>query len=432
VRLDRLAPEQEARLAAIREEWRGVGLATGPSDRLRAERGMRAAYLAAGLPPPDLFLWVRSPLEGVLGTMHLAITGAGRDRLAAAVRAAYLDLVGRPGGEPWGRVWAPLGRRDDALTVFLARAMVNTASVRHHVARRLPSQVGRAARADIGPRVAQQVHRELQGDVRWHVVRRLWAPVVAEIQTAAWQRLKAHVEEDHARRWPWARAWAVVRDLYRLVGIQDALHAPAADRATPDWLAAYDFLGRVCGVEAVERLSGLMELSRAAGWWWWPQRGAVVLSERPERLQLDEQGRLHGARGPALAFPDGWSLWAWHGVRVPRAVIENPESLPAAEVLSEPDVEVRRVMIERVGHERLIRDGGARRVAEDEMGILWQLDLVEDEPLVCVEVTDATPGPDSAFKRYLLRVPPSVRTPREAVAWTFGVDTGEYRPAIET
>ncbi|HEY7201792.1 MAG TPA: hypothetical protein VIC57_16340 [Candidatus Dormibacteraeota bacterium] len=432
MRLDRLVPEQEARLAAIREEWRGVGLATGPADRLRAERGMRAAYLAAGLPPPDLFLWVRSPLEGVLGTMHLAITGAGRDRLAAAVRAAYLDLVGRPGGEPWGRVWAPLGRRDDSLTVFLARAMVDTASVRHHVARRLPSQVGRAARADIGPRVAQQVHRELQGDVRWHVVRRLWSPVVAEIQTAAWQRLKAHVEEDHAGRWPWARAWAVVRDLYRLVGIQDALHAPAADRATPDWLAAYDFLGRVCGVEAVERLSGLMELSRAAGWWWWPQRGAVVLSERPERLQLDDQGRLHGARGPALAFPDGWSLWAWHGVRVPRAVIENPESLPAAEVLGEPDVEVRRVMIERVGHERLIRDGGARRVAEDEMGILWQLDLVEDEPLVCVEVTDATPGPDAAFKRYVLRVPPSVRTPREAVAWTFGVDTGECRPAIET
>src|SRR5215467_2364066 len=111
-RLDRLTPDREAQLPAVRDEWRALGLATGPADRLRAERGMRAAYLAAGLPPPDLFLWVRSPLEGVLGTMHLAITGAGRDRLAAAVRAAYLDLVGRPGGEPWGRVWAPLGRRD--------------------------------------------------------------------------------------------------------------------------------------------------------------------------------------------------------------------------------------------------------------------------------------------------------------------------------
>jgi hypothetical protein len=437
-RLDRLAPAQEARLAEMREEWRAVGLATGPADRLRAERAMRVAYLAAGLPPPALFIWVRSPLEGVLGSMHLAMSGTGRgaapgrDRLRASLRAAYLDLVDHPGGEPWGRAWAPPVPSDDPLTTFLARTMMDTANVRHRVARRLPGQVGRAVRAAVGPRVGHQVHRELQGDVRWHVLRRLWAPVVAEIQTRAWQRLKAHVEEHHAGRWPWARAWAVVRDLYRLVPLQDALHAPAGDRATPDWLAAYDFFGRVCGIQAVERLRGLMELCRAAGWWWWPVRGAVLLSERPERLLLDDQGRLHGTRGPALGYPDGWSLWAWHGVRVPRQVIENPESLTARDVLAEPDVEVRRVMIERVGHERLIRDGGARRVAEDETGILWRLDLAEDEPLVCVEVTDATSGPNAAFRRYVLRVPPDVRSPREAVAWTFGIDSNDYRPLRET
>ncbi|HSR26108.1 MAG TPA: hypothetical protein VLW53_21315, partial [Candidatus Eisenbacteria bacterium] len=348
------------------------------------------------------------------------------------LRAAYLDLVGQPDGEPGGRAWAPLVPLDDPLSAFLARAMMDTATVRHRVARRLPGQVGRAVRAAVGPRVGHQVHRELQGDVRWQVLRRLWAPVVAEIQTRAWQRLKAHVEEHHTGRWPWARAWAVVRDLYRLVPIQDALHAPAGDRATPDWLAAYDFFGRVCGVEAVGRLHGLMELSRAAGWCWWPLRGAVLLSERPERLLLDDQGRLHSARGPALGYPDGWSLWAWHGVRVPRQVIESPDSLAVRDVLAEPDVEVRRVMIERVGHERLIRDRGARRVAEDETGILWRLDLAEDEPLVCVEVTDAIRGPDAAYRRYVLRVPPDVRSPREAVAWTFGVDSGDYRPLRET
>ena len=61
-RLDRLAPAQEAQLVPVRDEWQALGLATGPADRLRAERGMRAAYLAAGLPPPALFLWVRFPL----------------------------------------------------------------------------------------------------------------------------------------------------------------------------------------------------------------------------------------------------------------------------------------------------------------------------------------------------------------------------------
>src|SRR5262245_48024379 len=101
-RLDRLSPEQATQLPLIRHEWRALGLATGPADRLRAERGMLAAYEAAGLPPPSLFLWVRSPLEGVLGTMHVAVTSAraepsaSRRWLGAALRAAYLDLVGRP------------------------------------------------------------------------------------------------------------------------------------------------------------------------------------------------------------------------------------------------------------------------------------------------------------------------------------------------
>ena len=51
-----------------------------------------------------------------------------------------------------------------------------------------------------------------------------------------------------------------------------------------------------------------------------------------------------------------------------------------------------------------------------------------------VETTRPEPvrAPGDAFRRYVLRVPPDVRSPREAVAWTFGVDTGEYRPAIET
>jgi hypothetical protein len=438
-RLDRLTPDQEVQLAAVRDEWRALGLATGPADRLRAERGMRAAYVAAGLPPPALFLWVRSPLEGVLGTMHLSVTGARSEpsasklRLAAVLRAAYLDLVGRPGEEPWGRAWAPLVQPPgDRLTSYLAGALLDSRAVRDNVARRLPARIGRVVQGAVGPRVADQVRREVQGEVRWHVLRHGWSPVVAEIQTRAWERLKAHVEERYAGRRPWVRAWSVVRDLYRLVAIQEALHAPAGDRATPDWLAAYDFFGRACRVEAIERLHGLMELTRSAGWWWWPARGAAVLSERPDEMHMDEQGRLHSARGPAVIYPDGWALWAWHGVRVPRAVIENPESLPAREVLAEPDVEVRRIMIDRVGPERLVRDGGAHRVAEDEAGILWRLDLAEDEPLVCVEVTDATRGPDTAFRRYLLRVPPDVRSPREAVAWTFGVDTGEYRPAVET
>jgi hypothetical protein len=49
-----------------------------------------------------------------------------------------------------------------------------------------------------------------------------------------------------------------------------------------------------------------------------------------------------------------------------------------------------------------------------------------------VEVINATPEPDGSRKRYWLRVPPYMRTAREAVAWTFGLSGKEYAPDKET
>ena len=49
-----------------------------------------------------------------------------------------------------------------------------------------------------------------------------------------------------------------------------------------------------------------------------------------------------------------------------------------------------------------------------------------------VEVVNSTPEPDGTRKTYFLRVPPTTRTAREAVAWTFGLRADAYRPAVET
>lgn len=59
-------------------------------------------------------------------------------------------------------------------------------------------------------------------------------------------------------------------------------------------------------------------------------------------------------------------------------------------------------------------------------------DSLTDEPLVVVMVDNSTPEPDGTRQRFFLRVPPNVRTAREAVAWTFGLDEDDYNPAIES
>lgn len=82
------------------------------------------------------------------------------------------------------------------------------------------------------------------------------------------------------------------------------------------------------------------------------------------------------------------------------------------------------MLVERFGPERLVREGGAELVSSDETGRLWRRPLAptgwrREDPVVMGEGCNATPEPDGTRRTYYLRVPPSMRTPREAVAWTF-------------
>ena len=49
-----------------------------------------------------------------------------------------------------------------------------------------------------------------------------------------------------------------------------------------------------------------------------------------------------------------------------------------------------------------------------------------------VEVINSTPELDNSFKTYFLRVPPNIKSAKEAVAWTFGKTKENYNPSIQT
>jgi hypothetical protein len=242
----------------------------------------------------------------------------------------------------------------------------------------------------------------------------------------------------------WAQVWAQVGDqVWAQVGDQvgDQVRRAGYGQHDAGWLGFYATFARL-GLD-VSKLDGLLALARSCGWWW-PFAGAVILTERPRRLERDAEGRLHSDDGRAIEYPDGWGIYAWHGTRVPEDVILRPSALEAATILGEENAEVRRVMIERAGLARIVEAEGAEILDADTVTVrtmrdgaeveieqertLYRVPLEDDEPVVCVAV--ACPSTDG---RYVLRVPPGVTSCAAAVAWTFGYErAGDYRPVLET
>lgn len=177
--------------------------------------------------------------------------------------------------------------------------------------------------------------------------------------------------------------------------------------------------------------AGLDRLVEHASWFSF-RTGLAIVLERASELHLNVFGALHRVDGPAVRFPDSWAVYALDGVPVPAAAVEDPESFDPREALTHENVEVRRVLLDHLGWDRIVTGSGLTPQAEDDHGRLWQLPTADEEPLLLLEVENATPEEDGHHRRYFLRVPPDMRTPREATAWTFGLSELEYAPDAES
>lgn len=166
-------------------------------------------------------------------------------------------------------------------------------------------------------------------------------------------------------------------------------------------------------------------LARSAGYIL-PLEDRVWLSERPTVLQRERRGLLHASDGPALDWGGTMPFYMWHGEEVTRKSVGPAEEIYIWDFGNERNLRARDLMLEKYGLERFCRESG-KRVQQDETGSLWRAGVIW-----AVEVVNGTEEPDGSRKTYFLRVPPTVRTAREAVAWTYGLRRRDYRVAVRT
>lgn len=163
-----------------------------------------------------------------------------------------------------------------------------------------------------------------------------------------------------------------------------------------------------------------------------PLGNVCLACDRPSKLEMDQWNRLHSINGHAIAFPDKYGVYTWHGNVVESWFITNPELVSLSEIEAEQNTTRRRIMIEVFGEARYLTETGAVVEDESDFGILYRKKLSEDEDLVMVKVINSTIDPDGTWKSYYLRVPPSIRTAKEAVAWTFNMPEDLYAPVLES
>jgi hypothetical protein len=347
------------------------------------------------------------------------------DRIAAsaAMRAVY-----KAGGVSWhGRlVWA-----QSPVSLALCDAVLRDPKV----AEALAPRGKRAGPASVWDSVGDSVWDSVRDSVGDSVGDSVRDSVRASVRDSVGDSVRDSVGDsvgDSVRASVRASVWDSVRD-----SVNSYWETPYLSFYA--WFAAHADLADI-----VTPLDGLIALQKSAGWWI-ARRGVALVAERPTHLLRDDQGRLHATDRPAVVWPDGWGVYAWHGTRVPADVIKQPQSITADRVVKEANAEVRRVMLERLGHNRFIADLGALPVHADRFGTLYRVELPDDEPLVMVSLVNSTPEPDGAdraalvqgpdgswAKRYWLRVPPDITTAHAAVAWTFNKRPAEYQPAAET
>lgn len=154
------------------------------------------------------------------------------------------------------------------------------------------------------------------------------------------------------------------------------------------------------------------------------------LTTLPKGLHVTRWIELAGSGITSLPAGHGFVL-RWRGVQVNDHIAFASQPITGQDILNTENVELRRVLIERLGYETFLQQvGGLVRDRDTDAGGERQLVYVpfeDDEPLMVLKVTCPSTG-----HLHVLRVPPHMRSCHQAAAWVAGFDNpDDYHPLLE-
>jgi len=129
----------------------------------------------------------------------------------------------------------------------------------------------------------------------------------------------------------------------------------------------------------------------------------------------------------ALAYPDGWGVWAWNGVRVTEQIILHPDTLTPQQIVQETNAQVRQVMVERIGIERVCQMFHAQAVDTHGTYQLLMLDLGDGRKRPYLKMVNPSVG-----CYHIEGVHPDCQTVQQAINWRAGNIEQTWQPDLLT
>ncbi len=169
--------------------------------------------------------------------------------------------------------------------------------------------------------------------------------------------------------------------------------------------------------------SALQLLIKNCGWVL-PYEQVCCVCNRPTKLSLDSQNLLHAEGEAAIEFADGYKIYAYRGVIIPEKYgFFHPHQWESQWLLQEDNVEIKRVLIDGIGYAKICQELAAIEIDSWREYTLLRIDNdVDVEPIYLLKMS----CPSTGFI-HALRVPPQMRSAREAIGWVnWGVDPEEF------
>ena len=432
-KLDKLTPEQEELIPVYRQKWRYIALSCEPISPDRATEAINEAYATMGKPEPEI-LFFPSPsalaemmgqespqvLARRLGTpWPISLQASLCDRIEAGLEKTlwqqlqehFFDeplLLWRLGfqnsatfqyASMWGEMWEEWGKERELIAWELYQA-------------ELREQLRELPGGDLLLEMGDFFWKEIGEPLSKELEENLWKPLTNLEPIRLWEEewkpgiIRTLNLTDLAVK----AGWNAIRDLSTNPEIIDfcinVLNCPSDRQA---W-NSFQALVRECGSFL------LFEKS-------------CIICDRPTKLLFDDEERFHAEGQSAIEFSDGYHLYFFHGTSLPELYGRvHPHQWQSRWLLSEPNAEIRRLLIQEIGYARLCQELQAVSLdtwREYELLRIEEEDL-DVEPIFLLKMTCPSTG-----SIHVVRVPPEMTSAREAIRWAnWDIDPEEF--SVET